>query len=82
MVIDGEVLLNRVMHSGKFTALAKRHFETIVRESVRRGEWKPAADGSGRVQCSFCLYEYRDPVECGNFCGNCGADMRPGGDAP
>lgn len=57
MVIDGEALLHRVMHSGRFTALAKRHFETIVRESVRRGEWKPAADGSGRVQCSFCLYD-------------------------
>ena len=38
------------------------------------GAWEYWA---GRLpRCPVCGHEYTDLLECDNFCGNCGADMR------
>ena len=39
------------------------------------GEWLPQFEGARIVKCSVCGYEYCDLIECGNYCGNCGAKM-------
>lgn len=38
------------------------------------GTWEHWAGNLPR--CPVCGYEYTDLLECNNFCGNCGADMR------
>ena len=43
---------------------------------VRHGEWLPQFEGARLLQCSVCGYEYCDLIECGNYCGNCGAKMK------
>ena len=45
---------------------------------VRHGEWIPQFEGSRLLKCSVCGYEYCDLIECGNYCGNCGAKMKGG----
>ena len=41
---------------------------------LNSGTWEYWA---GRLpRCPVCGYEYTDLLECDNFCGNCGADMR------
>lgn len=42
------------------------------------GEWLPQFEGARIVKCSVCGYEYCDLIECGNYCGNCGAKMKGG----
>lgn len=42
---------------------------------VKHGEWIEQYKGSRLVKCSVCGYEYCDLIECGNYCGNCGAKM-------
>lgn len=44
-------------------------------EEVRHGEWLEQYEGSRLSKCSVCGYEYCDLIECGNYCGNCGAKM-------
>ena len=44
---------------------------------VVHGRW--AFYAGGLVKCLACGYEYTDRLECDNFCGNCGADMKPAG---
>ena len=41
---------------------------------VVKGKWQYWA--RGLVSCPICGHEYTDYLECDNFCGNCGADMR------
>lgn len=41
---------------------------------VVKGKWRNWA--GGLVSCTACGHEYTDYLECKNFCGNCGADMR------
>lgn len=41
----------------------------------KQGHWMPQWEGSRLVKCSVCGYEYCDLIECGNYCGNCGAKM-------
>ena len=53
----------------------------VVRLSVERperkhGKWIEQYQGHNLLKCSACGYEYSDYIECQNFCGNCGADMR------
>jgi protein-arginine kinase activator protein McsA len=43
---------------------------------LEKGEWEFQDDGCELLRCSVCGYEYCDLIECKNFCGNCGADMR------
>lgn len=43
---------------------------------VNQGTWEYWAGSLAR--CPVCGYEYTDLLECNNFCGNCGADMRGG----
>lgn len=40
----------------------------------KRGQWEYWAGGLRK--CPVCGHEYTDYLECYNFCGNCGADMR------
>ena len=42
---------------------------------VRHGRWLEQYEGSRLLKCSVCGYEYCDLIECGNYCGNCGAKM-------
>jgi hypothetical protein len=42
---------------------------------VRHGELIPQYENSRLVKCSVCGYEFCDLIECGNYCGNCGAKM-------
>ena len=44
-------------------------------ETVRHGKWLEQYEGSRLLKCSVCGYEFCDLIECGNFCGNCGAKM-------
>lgn len=41
------------------------------------GRWESWA--AGLVRCTACGHEYTDRIECLNFCGNCGANMRNDG---
>lgn len=41
---------------------------------LNTGIWEYWAGNLPR--CPVCGYEYTDLLECDNFCGNCGADMR------
>jgi hypothetical protein len=43
------------------------------RNAVKRGRWE---EWCGLPRCPVCGYEYTDYLECKNYCGNCGADMR------
>lgn len=40
---------------------------------VVRGEWKPTGAGCLTSKCSVCGNK---SIETGNFCPNCGADLR------
>lgn len=42
---------------------------------VVRGEWKPTGAGCLTSKCSVCGNK---SIETGNFCHNCGADIRVG----
>ena len=41
-----------------------------------QGKWEQQYEGCGLLRCSACGYEYCDFIECQNFCGNCGCEMR------
>ena len=59
----------------------RKQFEDCYEENERlraEGEWLPQFEGARILKCSVCGYEYCDLIECGNYCGNCGAKMKGG----
>ena len=64
-------------HDKTCEAMAKRHTEEIQRLMPKRGEW--ISLHNGKWKCSECGIEVLFYAK-GNFCPNCGADMRKGAD--
>ena len=77
--IDADVLIDDLIHNRSFypamVASAIKNTPTADVVEVRHGEWLPWFEGSSLVSCSVCGYEFCDLIECGNYCGNCGAKM-------
>lgn len=47
---------------------------SIGEDNTRKtGKWETWA--GGLPKCPVCGYEYCDKIECGNYCGNCGAKL-------
>lgn len=73
--INKELLLQRILHSGDFTALEKRYLEGLVKALPRKqGRWiKGMLDGEG-YHCSECRI-WKKHIATAYYCGNCGAEM-------
>ena len=50
------------------------NIKAVDAKPIVRGKWEYWAGSLAR--CPVCGYEYTDYLECDNFCGYCGADMR------
>ena len=80
--INKSLLLNRILHSGDFTALEKRYLEGLVATDNSAGRWNVNVY---EMICSGCgsrfEFEYSADrfAEAYHFCPNCGAKM-DGGD--
>lgn len=73
--INKDLLLDRILHSGDFTALEKRYLEGLVESSPRKhGRWvKDIGDGEG-YHCSECRI-WKKNIILANYCQSCGAKM-------
>ena len=78
--INKDLLLNRILHSGDFTALEKRYLEGLVKASPQKqGRWiKGMLDGEG-YHCSECRI-WKKTIILANYCQSCGAKMDGGDD--
>lgn len=63
------------LHGGKRSLLIDTEPTADVRENVR-GEWKIYCDENGKVTDCYCNQCGCNSFIGGNFCPNCGADMR------
>ncbi len=81
-LIDKDALKARALSAARFfcddedTAMMLEAIEsapTVDAVPVRRGEWIPGVNNSQK--CSKCFTNKHYGVK-GNFCPNCGADMR------
>ena len=76
--IDADKYKKDLIQLGFLPALVTRVLDkqpTADVVEVRHGEWIEQYEGSRLLKCSVCGYEYCDLIECGNYCGNCGAKM-------
>ena len=73
--INKDLLLDRILHSGDFTALEKRYLEGLVKSPPRKhGRWvKAIGDGEG-YHCSVCRI-WKKTIILANYCQSCGAKM-------
>lgn len=73
--INKDMLLNRILHSGDFTALEKLYLYGIVKAPSRKqGKWiKGMLDGEG-YHCSECRI-WKKHIAAAHYCPNCGAEM-------
>ena len=74
--INKDQLLDRILHSGDFTALEKRYLEELVKAPpIIHGSWiREECDKSG-MRCSECK-SWKNGLRKVKYCPNCGADMK------
>lgn len=81
--INKDLLLQRILHSGDFTALEKRYLEGLIATDNIVGHWNVNVY---EMICSVCgsHFEFEYPADqyakAYHFCPHCGAKM-DGGDA-
>ena len=74
--INKDMLLNRVLHSGDFTALEKLYLYGIVKAPSRKqGKWIKGMLDSDGYHCSECRI-WKKHIATARYCTNCGAEMR------